>query len=292
MSTAVRQVDRVRPGDHLCLAFDTDDEQREVLTAFLVAGLARGEKVVYFTDTTAPEMVLGWLLARNIDGDLARARGQLEIRAAQDVYVTVGRFDPATTVGALDHLVAQAQSAGFTGLRISAEMSWALRGHGGANELARFEQQIQQVHDIRGLVALCQYDRRVFGSAAADGMCQLHPLRIEATPLHEDEALRLTPMFDPPGLRVAGTIDLATSPALAAALQEYAVRQAGDVYVDMSDLAFIDVSGLRVLVETAADLATRRLHVLNLAPGLRRVVRLVGWDTAPGLVFSPEVVNV
>jgi hypothetical protein len=59
-------VGRVRPGDHLCLEFGTDclefgtdDEQREVLAAFMLAGLAQGEKVVYFTDGTAPEMITG-----------------------------------------------------------------------------------------------------------------------------------------------------------------------------------------------------------------------------------------
>jgi anti-anti-sigma regulatory factor len=34
------------------------------------------------------------------------------------------------------------------------------------------------------------------------------------------------------------------------ALRESAARTAGDVYLDMSELAFIDVDGLRMLVAT------------------------------------------
>jgi anti-anti-sigma factor len=167
-------------------------------------------------------------------------------------------------------------------------MSWALRGHPGSAELACYEQLVQQVYDGGGVTGICQYDRRLFGPAAAAGLAGPHPLWVEPDSVHDDGTLRIAPTFQPWGLRVAGTVDVTTGPELATALRECAARAAGDVYLDMSELAFIDVDGLRMLVATAAELDGGRLRVVNLAPTLRRVVGLVGWDRAPGLEFVPE----
>lgn len=51
-ATVSRPVGTAGPGDHLCLSFASDTEQHELTTAFVRKGLADGEKVFYFTDTT------------------------------------------------------------------------------------------------------------------------------------------------------------------------------------------------------------------------------------------------
>jgi hypothetical protein len=53
-SSRTRQVRKVKLGDHLCLPFASDEERREVLTSYIVDGLSRGERVIYYADRTGP----------------------------------------------------------------------------------------------------------------------------------------------------------------------------------------------------------------------------------------------
>jgi anti-sigma B factor antagonist len=79
-------------------------------------------------------------------------------------------------------------------------------------------------------------------------------------------------------LRVAGEVDLATSPLLA----EHAERVLPDVkhclVLDFSDVDFLDSTGLSALVRLrrAADRAGVRFAVVNLAGHVDNVVRICG----------------
>ena len=57
---------------------------------------------------------------------------------------------------------------------------------------------------------------------------------------------------DPPVLKVAGEIDLATVDALRTALEE-AVSTDPTVVVDMAGVTFFDATGLRVILQAAAS---------------------------------------
>jgi anti-anti-sigma factor len=140
------------------------------------------------------------------------------------------------------------------------------------------------------LAAICQYDRRLFDQAAVTGMIACHPRVVQVDPLHDDHRLRITPTYDPRGLRVAGAVDLTTSGALASTLRLAANWPGPDLYIDLSELEFIDVAGVRAIVRAAAALEPERhLIVKQLAPVLRKVFQIVGWDRAPGLLFAEEV---
>lgn len=55
-------------------------------------------------------------------------------------------------------------------------------------------------------------------------------------------------------LRVAGELDMASSPTLAEELQKAASSGEGSVILEVSELTFIDSTGLRVLIEFAGQL--------------------------------------
>jgi anti-sigma B factor antagonist len=79
------------------------------------------------------------------------------------------------------------------------------------------------------------------------------------------------------GLRLIGELDLATGPALRAALQEI---DGHDIVLDCSGLTFIDCSGLRVLIEAHHRCATDGLSLTVQAPSgcLTRLLELIGLD--------------
>jgi anti-anti-sigma factor len=98
-------------------------------------------------------------------------------------------------------------------------------------------------------------------------------------------ALRMTLMSYPPVLAIGGDIDEATYPALVETLDEVA-RGPGEVHVDLSDVEFCDLAGLRAIVRLAAAGRTVVLH--GLAAPLQTVLGIMGWDGTPGLVIDNQ----
>ncbi|MEO8898739.1 MAG: STAS domain-containing protein [Candidatus Dormibacter sp.] len=91
---------------------------------------------------------------------------------------------------------------------------------------------------------------------------------------------------DPGGLRVSGNVDVSNSMVLAAAVSAAAAAMT-DVTVDFSGILFCDLSGLRALVQAAAQLdGGRRIRVVGLPDHLVRATLLAGWARLPGLVFD------
>ena len=75
------------------------------------------------------------------------------------------------------------------------------------------------------------------------------------------------------GLRCEGDIDATTRPVLIQALAVVSEQTSGDLHADLGDVSFIDVGGLRVLVETGCRLGgERRFIVYALKPHTRRII--------------------
>ena len=76
-------------------------------------------------------------------------------------------------------------------------------------------------------------------------------------------------------LRATGELDLASSPRLAARLNEVIWRQRGDVVIEL-DVRTVDSTGLAVLLNALRrlDRAGRRLQVVSLQPSVRRTLEL------------------
>jgi anti-anti-sigma factor len=289
-----RQVRHVRLGDHLCLPFATDDEQREVLTAYIKDGLDRGERVLYLADQTKPEAIGSWLSLRGVNPASAMERGQLQIRDVTSEPFVADRLDPDIFITLIRYEVREARQAGYQGLRLTGEMSWALRQASRLNgtRLREFESSVAIAFDTAELVAVCQYDVRLFDPVDVDGLVACHPKVVQIDPLHDDRRLRIVPTFRPRGLRVSGVIDDTTSAALAEALERAVRWPDRDIMLDLGGLQFIDVAGVRAIVRAAAALEyPRRLQVVRLAPTLRKVIGIIGWDQTPGLQLGEEEVE-
>jgi len=278
--THVRQV---RLGDHLCLPFTNDDEQREIVSAYIADGITHGERVLYFADRTEPSAIDRWLSQKGVDGALAVARGQLTIRSARG-----GEFDAATVVTGIHGEMRQARQEGYRGLRWTGEMSWAL----GSSELAEYESGIAATVSTSGdVAAICQYDERLFDSDAVSGLVAFHTSVVRIDPLHDGRRLRVVPTFNPRGLKVIGTIDDGTVDGLVEALDEASRWPEPVLHLDVAELEFIDVAGVRAIVRLAGRLGDeRRLQIDHLKPTLRKVMTIVGWDQAPGIRIGSSAV--
>ncbi|HZD73311.1 MAG TPA: ANTAR domain-containing protein [Actinomycetota bacterium] len=103
-----------------------------------------------------------------------------------------------------------------------------------------------------------------------------------------DEGLWITRRRSPYGLRVRGEVDRSNIDTLAAALAAV-IPTSQDLHLDLAGLEFIDVAGIRLLVEQSGRMPPGRYLVLDgVAPYLRRILALVGWDRTPGLKIGGD----
>ena len=95
--------------------------------------------------------------------------------------------------------------------------------------------------------------------------------------------LEMSPLVDEQGLRLAGELDLATAPQLAEALLEFASSE-GELHLNVSELTFLDSSGLHVILA----LARSRGHdgpvvLLNPHTSITRTFEIAGVGDHPGV---------
>ena len=76
----------------------------------------------------------------------------------------------------------------------------------------------------------------------------------------------------------AGELDLSTVPELQAALHRASAADHGRVVLDLRQLVFIDSSGLRLLLQTAADArhADHAFAIIDGTPVLTRLFEMTG----------------
>jgi anti-anti-sigma factor len=90
------------------------------------------------------------------------------------------------------------------------------------------------------------------------------------------------------GVAVCGEVEIATAPALMAAVEEAVRRSHGPFVIDMAAVDFLDSTGIHCLVRTRALLGRddRPLAILRPHANVRRVLVLAGLDTVVPLYES------
>lgn len=103
-------------------------------------------------------------------------------------------------------------------------------------------------------------------------------------PLYEDRLLQIILVEEPPGLRLIGQADLSHRAVLQSALRR-AEQGMSDVLVDMADLEFIDVGGVRQVIDLAAVLALdgRQVLISGVRPSVQRIFQVCLWPQPENL---------
>ena len=93
----------------------------------------------------------------------------------------------------------------------------------------------------------------------------------------------ISPLVNGKGLRLAGELDLATAPGLTEALLDFASSE-GEVYLDLSEVSFLDSSGLRVILALARSRGdSRSVVLLDPSAAIMRILEIMGIDEHPGI---------
>lgn len=115
------------------------------------------------------------------------------------------------------------------------------------------------------------------------------PYPEQADPDAPDKRLWITECDCPtPGLRVSGEIDLTGHNDWGIALREVTGR-GQEVHLDLTELTFIDVRGVALLVDAAAHVSEERgILISGAPPSLQRVLRLLWPDKANAFRVTGE----
>jgi anti-anti-sigma regulatory factor len=275
-------VDDLEPGDHACLTFSDADERLDIVAAFVRDGLDRGDKVVCLTDALEPAELSAELSGRGLPIEASTCSGQFEVAPSVSAYVAGGAFDPAQVISGLRTRIDGALAEGYPGLRISADMVWALRPVSGLEQLLTFEVQFNELLASRPATVVCQYDRVGFDAVSLAGVSAAHGRAVAAVTYHSDAVLRICRQHVPPGVRIAGELDYRGLDALTRALAE-AVRLDNHLFLNLSQLSFIDVAAAGIVLQTAYGLVGGKLMTVVCQPVVGKVLRALGGDELAAL---------
>jgi signal transduction histidine kinase len=162
--------------DHLALIYENQDEQLDIVVPFLRLGLERGEKAVYIHDDNTAETVIAAMERHGIDVAAATDAGALVILTKRDAYLRNGDFDPEWMIGFLAEVVENAKAEGFSAVRTSGEMTWALGPAGNpGSRLIEYECKVDRFFPEYDMGGLCQYNRRRFRPETLMHVIHAHP---------------------------------------------------------------------------------------------------------------------
>jgi hypothetical protein len=206
---------------------------------------------------------------------------QLTIAASEESWLRNGG---ARMVRWLARELDDAQRDGFAGLRVTADMCWISRPGAGADELPVFESDVDKLFGDGRLTAICQYDREIFDAVTLAFAAAVHPLAVAAAVYYEDPVLRICRQHTPPGVRIAGELDLGHVEELTLALAE-ALRLDRDIELNLARLHFIDAAAVGAVFRAVAGLPAGRTMRVRCGGPVLRMLRLVGLPDLPGVVI-------
>jgi signal transduction histidine kinase len=110
----------------------------------------------------------------------------LVILSRDDAYTREGVFDPDGMIDLLRTETERSLAEGYSALRVTGEMTWALRGLPGSERLMEYENRLNEFFPGNQCLAICQYDRRCFDAAVLLEVLSAHPLAVIGTEVYDN----------------------------------------------------------------------------------------------------------
>ena len=159
------------PGDHVCWAFEDDDELLAAIRSWAAEGVARGERVLYIAERSEDE------LRRRVDA-LDDLEHLLDTRrvvlGTPSTMYGDGPVDDLSLLTYYASATAEALADGCTGLRVAAEVT-ELAGATAIDAFVAWEQLADAFMNRSPMSALCAFDRRTVSDAAIAAVAAAHP---------------------------------------------------------------------------------------------------------------------
>ena len=163
---------------HVCLIYDDEEQRRKAVSEYIAAGFARGEQIRYFADRSTPEEIRAWLAEMGVELPDPKDERSFGVLPSEGAYFPKGRFEPEETIDGILLRYDRARKAGYSGSRVTGEMTWALKGIPGSDRLLDYEVLLTTMDSDFPHSGMCQYDARIFDGATLFRVLQVHPYMI------------------------------------------------------------------------------------------------------------------
>jgi anti-anti-sigma factor len=255
-------LDGLADGDHVGWVVEQPTEFTQMAAQYLEQGAAAGQKMFFFSPRRGGRMQLLPI------GDGVRV---LDARVA---FLHGGALDAAVMYAGFERENAKAVAEGYRGLRVMADMDWLLSAQASGGQIAAFEQGLDAVAAQTGATIVCAYRRESFAHRDLAGVMCMHPHQLGTAP--QDLGFRVWSSGEG-RWHVSGEIDLRAAEAFPAAMCR-AAEGRSSLWLDCTQLRFIDVAGIRALAELAHG-AGIAVQLYGTSDTLRRCWKLLEWDT-------------
>ena len=254
---------------HACWSYEElAGDFRDAAVAFLSEGTDLGQALMFVGGPEAEEVL------RSVEPTSSMvADGSLQIAPFDSVYPGGRRMPNTDQWNAYVGATEQAREAGFTGLRVLAEVTSLASPAGAWHEQALWESYADRRMADFSLAALCCFDRSAVPAAGLAAIASAHP--VVDRRLEDIVPFRLFGRAD--AVAIAGEVDAFSSATLRHLLSAGDAMQ-GDQVFDLAELTFIEHTGLRALHEYAQGVRDRGLSVTvrGGSPTMRRLADLLG----------------
>ena len=169
------------PGSHVCAFYRGDADRDRLLTGYLGAGLAAGDKCICVVDSAYTAKRLESLpRPRTVPGPLDDQEAgppgaQLDVHLPESTYLAGGEFTTSHMLAFWTENMNKAEIEGYSFCRLVGEMTWALRDVPGVEHLVGYESELNRVTSSYPVIVLCLYDLDRFSGEIVVNVVKTHP---------------------------------------------------------------------------------------------------------------------
>lgn len=156
-------------GDLVAFFYRNRSDQLAFVIPYLKAGLEKNQRCLYIADDTPIGLILDKLEQAGVNVDRETKRGALDVLTKHETYLRHGVFEPDKMIADLELEVQACLAKGFSGLRGSGDMTWALDHPSALAKMIDYQSKLQQRFP-RKFLAVCQYDESRFPAAVVKQM--------------------------------------------------------------------------------------------------------------------------
>jgi anti-anti-sigma regulatory factor len=263
----------IRSGEHACCRFGSASDRRRVVASVVGRVLRRGDRAVYLHDRVDTHELVSDLADADEAVGTALERGQLVVSSPR-IHAVEGTFDIDFLLGWCSDERDRSLADGYQALTLIVEVGASIAD---AQALEDYEQRLDALASPTTAI-LCIYDPA--RAAPSSAVASLHDVDLapELAPVGRDRHLAAAHLRSG-ALRLAGELDFDAAPILTDVLS---ARFRGSLALDLADLHYVDVVGMRELRGQPGD---RSIAIVAASEAVRRLSDLMGWDTDPEVAW-------
>ncbi len=166
----------LQSGDHAVLVYDRSEEKFGFMSGFFGEGVAKREKLVFYRHEQKEEDAVLFLEQFGLPARRLIGRGDLDFIDCRQVFYPNGRFNPDEALAEHRRIVLNALAAGFGGVRVAVDMSWAMGLVEGAESFMEYESRFNYFTRALNAITVCNYHRGLFPKEVVFNAMQTHPV--------------------------------------------------------------------------------------------------------------------